>query len=94
MAAVAYFCEISGDFHPAFCELRDAYKQMWEIRPEDSEHLIYKTELREMEWVDYPVAHECDLFALYDRIDELLKYRLSMMFGTHTIIDFLERSLD
>ena len=82
-----------GDFHPAYCELRDAYWQMREIRPEVNETLMFKTELQEMVWVDYPVAHECPLFDLYDRLDELLKFRFSLLDGRHTLMYFLECAL-
>merc|ERR1719317_146086 len=43
--AVAYFFNICGDFHPVYCELQAAYKQMGELHPEDKENLYYKIQM-------------------------------------------------
>ena len=51
--------------------------------------LLYGEELKEMDWVDFPVAHECDLFSLYDRIVEMLNLRIFKI-GSHQIMDFLD----
>ena len=56
-------------------------------------NLLYWDELKEINWVDYPIAHEFDLFSLYDRIVFMLDNRILKVEG-HNIMDFLERCLD
>ena len=60
----------------------------------DYENLIFQSELKEMEWLDFIIPHQCDLVALYDKIVEMLDYHIFKIGGSHDISEFFDLCLN
>ena len=90
----AIFLEVCGEFHPVYMELRKKYQEMGAERGGDFSSLRSEEDLERIVWVDFPVAHECDLDSLYDSIREMLKYRIFNLGRENLLMDFLERSIE
>ena len=91
MEQVTIFFEICGEFQPAYCKLRAAFKQHVS-EGEDFSGFHNRLEITNIGWTDYPIANMFDLFGFYDRVERMLGFRIPIPRG-YKINDFLDMCL-
>ena len=90
MEQVGIFFETCGEFHTAYCALRRKYWELGEEQGGDFSNLLYEEELQQLGWVDFPVMEEFDLDSLYDRIRNMLNFRIFHLGRRNLLLEFLE----